>query len=335
METETMAQTEKWIKSNFILATEEEAPEAKSSENPKIDIEKRVDFWLRQGKIYFKPPMGDVNPELPPGVYDVGYNRTVGFFVHKKTLNRDEVLELPHEIVQKILTDITTFWQRRDRYQKYGLIHKRGILMHGPAGCGKSYTINLLSDMLVKEYKGVVLHIDGLDSLEIFIEHGVQYFREENRNIPLIIVLEDLESYLVSNSGTALLLNILDGINQIDNVVFLGTTNYPERLEERILNRPSRFDRIYYFGLPDEKVRRFFIKSKLKEGDLEKIDLEEWVKKTEGFTLAHLREIIISTVVLGNDFEEVLSILRGMSKLPDSKDYKTPQNYNSPKIGFH
>ncbi|NJO18646.1 MAG: AAA family ATPase [Thioploca sp.] len=63
--------------------------------------------------------------------------------------------------------------------------------------------------------------------------------------------MEDLESILKSNNPSTVL-NILDGVNSFDNIVFLATTNYPEELESRIKNRPSRFDRRFYIGPPEK-----------------------------------------------------------------------------------
>jgi len=53
-------------------------------------------------------------------------------------------------------------------------------------------------------------------------------------------------------------LNLLDGVKQVDNIIYIATTNYPELLEERILNRPSRFDRRFHIGTPSAEVRKFY-----------------------------------------------------------------------------
>jgi hypothetical protein len=77
----------------------------------------------------------------------------------------------------------------------------------------------------------------------------------------------------VENSGP--LLNILDGIGQMENTIYLATTNYPEKLKERILNRPSRFDRRYKIEKPDSNIRKFYFEKKLRDEDLKNINLDE------------------------------------------------------------
>ena len=103
-------------------------------------------------------------------------------------------------------------------------------------------------------------------------------------------------------------------------------TNYPEKLQERITNRPSRFDRRYKVELPNEDIREAYIRHKLKEEDLKNVDIQEWVKRTEGMSLSHLKEVVISTIVMGREFEEVMDNLEGLKRAPSVR--------GSGKMGF-
>ena len=60
--------------------------------------------------------------------------------------------------------------------------------------------------------------------------------------------------------------------------------------------------------------------------DIENVDINEWVKRTEGMSLSHLKEVVISTIVMGRDFEEVMDNLEGLKKAPSIK--------GSGKVGF-
>jgi SpoVK/Ycf46/Vps4 family AAA+-type ATPase len=111
----------------------------------------------------------------------------------------------------------------------------------------------------------------------------------------------------------------LDGVKQIEGVVYIATTNYPEKLQERITNRPSRFDRRYKVELPNSEIRRAYIKYKLTDNDIEGINIEEWVEKTEGMSLSHLKEVIISVIVMGRTFEETIGNLEELSERPRIK----------------
>jgi SpoVK/Ycf46/Vps4 family AAA+-type ATPase len=112
---------------------------------------------------------------------------------------------------------------------------------------------------------------------------------------------------------------LLDGVKQIEDVVYIATTNYPEKLQDRITNRPSRFDRRYKVELPNEDIREAYIRHKLKDEDLKGVDVKEWVKRTDGMSLSHLKEVVISTIVMGKEFEEVMDNLEGLKRAPSIK----------------
>jgi len=101
--------------------------------------------------------------------------------------------------------------------------------------------------------------------------------------------------------------------------VYIATTNYPEKLQERITNRPSRFDRRYKVETPNDEIRRAYILHKLKEEDVENVDIEEWVKRTDGMSLSHLKEVVISVIVMGRTFEETMSNLDELVEKPRIK----------------
>ena len=79
--------------------------------------------------------------------------------------------------------------------------------------------------------------------------------------------------------------------------------------------------------MPNAKVRESYFRSKLTQEDLEKIKISEWIKATEGFSMAHLRELVIAVVALGNTFEDTLARLNGLKVKPKIKS-------KSKKIGF-
>jgi SpoVK/Ycf46/Vps4 family AAA+-type ATPase len=190
--------------------------------------------------------------------------------------------------------------------------------MYGEPGCGKSGIIQLLSK-LIMDKDGIVINVKDEDDVESFTKF-IPTFRKIEPVRPLVVILEDIDSIAGENRHqTSRLLNILDGVKQIENVVYIATTNYPEKLQERITNRPSRFDRRYRVELPNEEIREAYIKHKLSEDDLAKINIREWIAKTEGMSLSHLKEVVVSTIVMGRSFEETMENLEGMKKTPSVK----------------
>lgn len=80
------------------------------------------------------------------------------------------------------------------------------------------------------------------------------------------------------------------------SILFLATTNYPERLDRRFIERPSRFDTIKHIEQPSPSSRREFLKAK--EPSLSPTELDEWVELSAGFSIAHLKELVIAVKCL-------------------------------------
>jgi predicted AAA+ superfamily ATPase len=264
--------------------------------------------------------------KVPSGIYEVVWNRQLNQHTLKKQpFKTDELYQLPSYEITDILKDIQNFWDRKDKYKEYNFVHKRGILMYGEPGCGKSGIIQLISKQLI-ENDGIIINIKDQEDVDYFMDF-IATFRKIEPERPLIVLLEDIDSIAGENShSTSRLLNILDGVKQIEDVVYIATTNYPEKLQDRITNRPSRFDRRYKVELPNEEIRDAYIRHKLTDEDIKNVDIKEWVKRTEGMSLSHLKEVVISTIVMGREFEEVMDNLEGLKKSPTIKEFK--------KVGF-
>jgi AAA+ superfamily predicted ATPase len=280
--------------------------------------------WINETNGEFIPSI-KTTELIEPGKYKIKWNNKYGKYgFAKQTLKLDELLYLPNNTFKEILSDIEYFWDNKDLFLAYGFNYKRGILLYGEPGCGKSSIIALLSDQVIKR-GGIVISIQNYDDLENYSREFSGSFRTIQPDTPSLVIFEDLDSLILNNDAETLLLNILDGIDQCDNIVNIGCTNYPEKLEDRILNRPSRFDRRYYLGLPDSKVRSFYFENKIREKDIEtrggEAFLKELVQKTEGLTLAHLGELVKSVFIFKNDLSETIELLKGMKKQISSSSF--------------
>jgi len=282
--------------------------------------------WAIHGGGKFTPAL-ETTIELEPGYYELGVDNHIGTFMEKRDVNTDELYELPSAELIDIIEDIEKFWQRKDKYTQYNFVHKRGILLYGEPGCGKSATIQLITKYLIERMGGIVINITDGDEVDYY-SNMIGKIRMVEPTRPLIVIFEDIDTIASEGSyTTSTILNLLDGIKQIDNVVYIATTNHPEKLEDRITNRPSRFDRRYEIELPNEEVREAYIHNKLTEDDLKNVNIDMWVKETEGFSLAHMRELVISVITMDNSFEDTIARLKGMKVKPKLKG-------NQPKIGF-
>lgn len=251
-------------------------------------------------------------PALESGAYSTGEDQ-YGQFLKSKTLLSDEIVELPESPNARMLSGIQKFWTEKRRYASRGLVFKRGILMWGAPGSGKTVGIHLLAQDLIKN-GGIVVFCDNphiLGRLMIPI-------REIEPTRPLIVVMEDIDE-TIANYGEHEILAMLDGENQTDNVVYIATTNYPEKLGARILNRPSRFDERIKVGMPSAQARaRYFYKMAVDDDgkSLDEETIARWTQETEGLSIAHLRELIAAVLCLDQNYSDVLARLKSMQVAP-------------------
>ena len=255
--------------------------------------------------------------KIPSGLYEIRWNPNLQSHVLKGLpMQVDELYALPSAEISAILEDIARFWERRAVYQEYNFVHKRGILLYGEPGCGKSGIIQLCVKHIIEQKSGIVINIKDEEEVKFFSDFiGTIKSIEPER--PIIVILEDIDSLAGEDRySTTKLLNILDGIKQVDNIVYIATTNYPEKLQERITNRPSRFDRRYQVEMPSAEIREAYIRAKLKDADLQKIDLPTWLEQTDGMSLSHLKELVVSVVVLGKSFDDAILHLSNLKKSP-------------------
>jgi len=289
--------------------------------------------WIKKGTSTFIPTDNSKIVEtVEAGVYDLRYSDGIGFYMFKKEVHLDELLIFPNSVHTEVISCVKDFWERKEKFKEYGFAFKRGILMHGPAGSGKSCIINILSDYIIKNLNGVIFPLSDSGSLGLYASCIPEIFRVIEPERPIFVILEDLENFCTNQSNESKLLNILDGIEQLENVVYVGTSNFPEFLKERITNRPSRFDRRIFVPMPSAKDRKFYFQNKLHQNDLEKIDLKAWVKDTKGLSVAHLAELIKTVIIFGTEYKEAIALLKEMNNVDDLHSNKHKKKSTS--LGF-
>lgn len=122
-------------------------------------------------------------------------------------------------------------------------------------------------------------------------------------------MIEDVDE-IINRFGEHTLLALLDGENQVENIVHIATTNYPEILGARIVNRPSRFDERILVGMPTALARQTYL-SRTTFG-LSLKELDRWVKDTDGLSIAHLRELAAAVLCLEQPYDQVIQRLKAM-----------------------
>lgn len=252
----------------------------------------------------------ETHGKLPAGFYRTGYADGVGYLLNKQAISTDDLLVLPDEAATSIVAEFTQFWGLRDQFKSRGFMHKRGFMLFGPPGSGKTSAIQQMAKKLI-DGGDVVLFLD-----QPSIAAGcLRLLRALEPDRPVVAILEDIDA-LIERYGKAEWLALLDGESHVDRIVFIATTNYPERLDRRFVDRPSRFDTIRKIGMPSPDARRVYLKTK--EPSLNDIELKRWVDASDGYSIAHLKEMIIAIKCFGQSLEAVRERLDAMREQPIS-----------------
>jgi len=257
--------------------------------------------------------VGETVNTLPPGYYDLGADAAGTIWFSPIRARTDELLRFPDAATDKIIAEIETFWEREETFARFGLPYKRGILMYGRPKRAKVSsrsqnvsisTLQILARDVVKRGGIVLIFVP-----ELFM-NAYRQLRRVQPETPVVVLMEDIDATLKQHSESNVL-NILDGADTIHKTVFVATTNYPENLGERIINRPSRFDRRLFVDDPSTIARRMYVENLVK-GQKHEIDIERIVRDTEGMSLAHVKELFVASEVIGAPYEECLKNLKEM-----------------------
>ncbi len=243
---------------------------------------------------------------LEPGAYTVYCDNCGEHHFKPHPLHTDDLIEFPEGVSARVLAEVERFWSMGDRFARLGFAHRRGYLFYGKQGCGKSSLIHQIIARIV-----AAGHVAFFCAYPPWFRTGLARFREVEPDRPVVCVFEDIDA-TIKQYGDSELLQLLDGNAQVNKVVNLASTNYPERLDRRIVARPRRFDRLLKIESPDARLREAFFTRKLPE--LTRGRLARWVELSEGLPFAALTELVISVECLGHDLEAAAHTLRELDR---------------------
>lgn len=193
--------------------------------------------------------------------------------------------------------DLRGFFDARATYEQYGVPWKRGVLLVGPPGNGKTHTVKAL----INDVEQPCLYVSSFKAMYGPDDGNIRsVFARARQSAPCVLVFEDLDA-LVHSQNRSVFLNELDGFAANTGILTLATSNHPERLDPAILDRPSRFDRKYHFDLPAFPERRAYLAmwNERFRGEmlLTGRSLDELAAQTEEFSYAYLKELVVSAAV--------------------------------------
>jgi transitional endoplasmic reticulum ATPase len=224
--------------------------------------------------------------ELFVDVPDVSWDDVGGF---------EDVKERLRETVQWPL-------EHPDAFERVDLRPAKGVLLYGPPGTGKT----LLAKAVANEAESNFISIKGPELLNKFVgesEKGVrEVFSKARENAPTVIFFDEIDSIAgergqrsgdsgVGERMVSQLLTELDGLEELEDVVVIATTNRPDLIDAALL-RPGRLDRHVHVPVPDEEARRAIFEVHTREKPLaDDVDLDWLASETEGYVGADVEAV--------------------------------------------
>jgi len=187
-------------------------------------------------------------------------------------------------------------------FESMDLESPRGVLLYGPPGTGKT----LLAKAVANEAQSNFISVKGPELLNKYVgesEKGIrEVFQKARQNAPTVIFFDEIDSIAgergrhMGDSGVgervvSQLLSELDGIEALEDVVVVATTNRPDLIDPALL-RPGRLDRHVHVPIPDEEARRAIFEVHTRNKPLaEGVDLDDLAARTENYVGADIEAI--------------------------------------------
>jgi SpoVK/Ycf46/Vps4 family AAA+-type ATPase len=189
-------------------------------------------------------------------------------------------------------------------FQRFHVTPPRGVLFHGPPGTGKTLLARALANSVGTGGRKITFYMrKGADALSKWVGEAEKQlrllFEEARRTQPSIIFFDEIDGLAPVRSSkqeqihasiVSTLLALMDGMDGRGQVIVIGATNRPDNIDPA-LRRPGRFDREFYFPLPDKEGRLSIINIHTKDWGLSNQFKDALAERTKGYGGADLRAL--------------------------------------------
>ncbi|RLG15130.1 MAG: proteasome-activating nucleotidase [Candidatus Nanohalarchaeota archaeon] len=225
---------------------------------------------------------------------------------------------------------------RPDLFRKIGITPPKGVLLHGPPGCGKT----LLAKAVAHQTNANFVEIVGSELVQKYIGEGTKFvksiFQMAREKAPCIIFIDEIDSIAskrieLGTSGERevqrtfmQMLAEIDGFKPLGDVKIIGATNRIDILDNAVI-RPGRLDRLIKIDYPHKKERLHILKIHTKKMKLEdNVSLESLAVRTKKLSGAQIKTLLVEAGYFAlreerfklnnNDLNRALSKIKGHDK---------------------
>ena len=262
---------------------------------PQIDLEeKRIPHEVLDG-------MEVNNDDILEAFREVTPTAMREVYVEVPNVHWDQVGGL-EEVKQSLIEAVEWPLKNPEMFKRLGVTPPKGILLHGPPGCGKT----LLAMAVATESQANFISIRGPEVFSKWVgesEKAIrEIFRKARMAAPSIIFFDEFDSLVprrgmggdsrVTERVISQLLTEIDGLLTLQNVLVIAATNRPDLIDPAVL-RPGRFDRRVYVPPPDEAARLKILEIKTEGMPLdESVDIKDLTRRMGGYSGADIDSVV-------------------------------------------
>lgn len=268
---------------------------------------------------------------VKPGIYSIAKGMQ-GLELHPTSFVEEHLLKDLAK-TKEIEHTIDSFFSNLDVYKELKIFPRRGMLLFGPGGSGKTSSAISVINKYIENDKSIAVILWSTDKFEANdVKSFVKRFEYEGVE-KLILLAEDIGGLEMDERAPspAGLLSLLDNKEMIFKIpIFtIATTNFPEMFLENLTNRPGRFDDKIEVGYPGAESRQKLIQFYLKDAATPDIIDLIASKKYDNFTPAHIQEILLKMKLFKLTAEQAINKIASEIELVKNSFTKKK------KLGFH